>query len=546
MTPNIHSNRVKEVPDDVPSVHISSLCPNGDGGCFACREIGSLEREADEISKKLTDVLARLTNAKSAINHAHSTILAKLPNEILSQIFCAAWNSMEPSAPQRDIWDEYEEPQKEKKISVALLLAGVCKKWRALALALPHIWADIYVFIHRQKGDSALSILRDIVKRSNRVGLTIRLYSEPLNGSIGQTEEFGPALSILQKESERWQSLQMCLPYRLVKALFEAKMDLSRVDFLYIHSNDHKYRSFGNPLWKDKGLRPQHLSLHSPAMKNIDLSWDRVTHVVAIDFDTDQAMTVIRSAPLLTTFELVEPDEVSDMTAGVYSRDFVHHNLQHLIYYCSNSCSDESMDNIFSHNFFPALTTVDYYTEAKADDDSFLEHLIRRKPPIQVLKLHGSPYDSRYVIRALRAIGSTLKRLDFEPYEQFQDNFEYDDFFKQLAGVNSSPASSDPSSLGADKQMFLPRLEYLKLTFAWPFAWDRVPAFFGSPSDPGRRPLKEFVFNADTSDTDEIIPEKDLLPLIDLRKAGFIIRATYFNTDTIQKSLDLHGLSTST
>ncbi|KAF4623848.1 hypothetical protein D9613_001432 [Agrocybe pediades] len=538
MAPNNHSNRVKEVPDNVPSVHISSLCPNGDRGCFACREIGSLEREADEISKKLADVLARLTNAKSAANHAHSTILAKLPNEILSYIFCAAWDAMDPSPPTRSLG--YEEPQEDKKMSVALLLAGVCRKWRAIALSLPRIWSDIHVFIHRQKGDNALSIFRDIVKRSNRAGLTIRLYSERVDG-IDWFKGLQPALSILQKESERWRSLQMCVPYILVKALLQPNMDLSRVYSLYVHSNEHDYMGLFDPLWEDKHLRPQCLSLDSPVMKKIDIAWDRVARVVAYQFTADQAMTVIRSAPLLTTLELMQPEEGS--VTELYSKDFVHQHLQHLIYYASDWCSEESDTNLFSLNFFPALKTVDYHTMFKTDDDSFLEHLIQKKPPIQELKLHGSPYDSSYVIRALRAVGSTLKRLDFEPEEDYQDEFEYDNIFKQLTADNPSPPpSSDPSDLDNDKQMFLPRLEYLRFTSGWPFAWDRVPAFFGSPSDPYRRPLKTFIFRTWGN---EIIPETYLIAVINLRKVGFVVESEGY-TNVIQNSLEFHGLSTST
>ncbi|KAF9560417.1 hypothetical protein CPC08DRAFT_750467 [Agrocybe pediades] len=203
--PNIHCNHVKEVPDGVLSGHISSLCPNGDGGCFACREIESLECEAEKISKKLANVLEKLINAKSARNHAHSTILAKLPNEILSYIFCAAWNAVDPSLPERMFGPE--EPQGQERMSVALLLAGVCKKWRTIALSLPQIWSGIHVFIHRQHGHRALSILRDIVERSKRADLTVRLYSEDIDYS--RIPLLQPALAILQKESERWWSLQM-------------------------------------------------------------------------------------------------------------------------------------------------------------------------------------------------------------------------------------------------------------------------------------------------------------------------------------------------
>ncbi|KAF9560277.1 hypothetical protein CPC08DRAFT_708210 [Agrocybe pediades] len=546
MDSNVHCSCVTIVPDDVPSTQSSLLCPtHGGGGCFACQETSSLEREAAEISKKLANVLAKLASARSVKNYAHSTILAKLPNEILSHIFCAAWNAVDPSPPRGDICDYYEEPQKENRLSVALLLAGVCKRWRALTLAIPQIWTDIHVFIHRQKGDSALSILHEIVKRSKHTDLTIRLYSEPFD-NIDRIDEIQPALSILQKESERWRSLQMCLPYRLISALFKPNMDLSQVNLLYVHSNERDYMGFGDPLWKDKGLRPQRLWLQSPAMQKIALSWDRVTHIVAHRFNTDHAMTVIRSAPLLTTLELMDMDEATEATE-IYSGNFVHEKLQCLIYYAMDHCSAEWTLSLFDLNVFPSLKTVDYHTLFKTDDDPFLDHLMQKKPPIQELRLCGSPYESWCVMLALRAVGSTLKRLDFEPYEDDHDDFEYGILFEHLAVVKSYPPSGDPSDSGDDQQMFLPRLEYFKLTSGWPFAWDRVPAFFGSPSDPYRRPLKEFRFSAynDHRNDDHIIPKKDLLALINLRNAGFVVESRGLR-DMFEESLDFHDLGTPT
>ncbi|KAF4622589.1 hypothetical protein D9613_009235 [Agrocybe pediades] len=323
-------------------------------------------------------------------------------------------------------------------------------------------------------------------------------------------------------------------------------MDLSRVYSLHVHSNQDYYSSSSAPMWKDKCLRPQRLSLDSTPMKNINISWDHVTHVVAHNFTIDQAMTVIRSAPLLTSFELMEADEESAREKS-YSTDFVHENLQRITYQASSRSSDEITETIFSFNIFPALQTVDYHTLFRTDDDSLLDNLIQNKPPVQDLTLCASPYESWYVMLALRAVGSTLKRLDFEPFEEDHEDFEYDILFERLAEINSCPPSSDPSESGVDKQMFLPCLEYFKFTSGWPFAWDRVPAFFGSPSDPYRRPLKEFSFSAynDHHNDDHIIPKKDLPALVDLRKAGFVVQSRGYR-DILQKSLEVHGLCTPT
>ncbi|KAF9564296.1 hypothetical protein CPC08DRAFT_264180 [Agrocybe pediades] len=526
------STDINVVQDDVPGAHISSLCLRGEGGySHACCEIANLEREADETSKKLADIFERLANAKSKANHIRSTMLAKLPNEILSLIFCAAWSAVDPSPRERDRFHYYEKQQEETRLSVALLVAGVCQKWRAIALSLPRIWADVRIFIHRQKGDRALSVLRDIMKRSKRAGLTIRLFSPP-NGDMMQIDRTDDALAILQQEAQRWRSLEVCVPHMDVLHLFEPRMDLSGVHSLYVHSN-HNGRSIflGFPLWKDKNLRPQRVMFDKFIMSNVKISWDRVTHVVANQFTIDQAMTVIRSAPLLTSLELMEPDEIREART-LYSPNFVHENLQRVTYLATGRCANGAK-SIFSFNVFPALKVVDYHTRLSSEEDSFLDHLIRNKPPIQELKLHGSPYRSYYVVAALEAISSTLVKLDFGPCEDDFEDSEYDDLFDVLAAFNSFPPPSND-----DREMFLPHLESLRFSSVWPFGWDRVPRFFGLPTDPHRRPLKEFIFD-DYYGNETIIPMKYLFALVGCRESGFVVRSWKCN-DLIQESLNYH------
>ncbi|KAF9564297.1 hypothetical protein CPC08DRAFT_748525 [Agrocybe pediades] len=530
-----------DIVQDDPGSHISSLCLRGNlSYSHACREIANLEREADEASKKLAEIFERLANAKSKANYIRSTMLAKLPNEILSMIFCAAWSAVDPSPRERGRFQCYVEPQEESRLSVALLVAGVCQKWRAIALSLPHIWADVRIFIHRQKGERALSVLRDILERSKRADLTIRLLSPP-NGVI-MHDQIQPALALLHKEVQRWRSLQVCASHAVIRDFFKPPVDLSGVHSLYVRSDIHR-RPFTLffPLWKKKNLRPQHVSFNKFVMANVTISWDRVTHVVANRFTVDQAMTVIRSAPLLTSLELIEPDEREEPQA-LYSPNFVHENLQRVTYAATERCASRGEKSIFSFNVFPALKIVDYRTSLSYDEDSFIEHLIQQKPPIRELKLSGSPYEWYHVLQALQAISPTLVRLDFWPNEQGWDESQYDEIFELLAAANSfppPPPSNDGTDSNDDQEMFLPHLEYLSFSSLWPFAWDMIPFFFGLPSDPHRRPLKEFVFDG----PDDVIPKEDLPALLDCWKAGFVVR-TGDNRDLIQEALKFHSSTT--
>ncbi|KAF4623485.1 hypothetical protein D9613_001438 [Agrocybe pediades] len=89
--------------------------------------------------------------------------------------------------------------------------------------------------------------------------------------------------------------------------------------------------------------------------------------------------------------------------------------------------------------------------------------------------------------------------------------------------------------------------EYLEFDSTWAIPWDLIPALFGSPSDPDRRPLKQFIFNkSENYGDDHITPKKDIPPLLDLRKAGFDFQYRDSNLkdrDLFRVSLDFHNLS---
>ncbi|KAF4623286.1 hypothetical protein D9613_001426 [Agrocybe pediades] len=550
----MRDNRVNVVSYDAAVVDVSSFCPRGHRHCSWCRDIGNLEREADEASKKLASILRRLADTKYAANYAHGTIVEKLPNEIISAIFCEAWNGVDPSLSERR--DGYEGPQKERKLSLALSLSGVCRKWRAIALTLPKIWSDVHVFMHRQKGEEMLSILRDIIGRSKKSTLTIRMHSEPIDNHA-RIEQLQLALAILQKESERWRSLQMCLPIRIIIDFLKPNMDLSRIQSLYVHSNERDRSVLSDTtVWGNYSLQPQHLSLDGITFKNtINMCWNNTTHVVAHDFTVEQAMKLLHLAHLLTSLTLFETHEDSDEAwdAGTYSRHFLHKNLQHITYIASGT-EDGLPDNIFTFGHFPELTRVDHDVKFKTDDNSLMDNLEEHSPPIEELTLRGSSYRSYGLEEALEAVGSTLTRLTYAPSEEPVDGSEFIGLFRRLATVKVFPRRElyGPDDFYSDwddvPDIFLPRLEYLEFTSVRPIPWDLVPALFAqTTSKPHRRPLKQFIFHKfgnGEEPEDHIIPKKDLPPLVDLRKAGFDFQYLDYNSgrDLLRVSLEYHSL----
>ncbi|KAF4623932.1 hypothetical protein D9613_001517 [Agrocybe pediades] len=121
MDSEIHDAHINMTMYNFPGLDVSPIYQRTNGSCSVCQNIEFLKREADETSKKLATILARLVNAKSEANHAHRNFFEKLPNEIISLIFCTALDGVDTSPPERI--EGHEGPQKENKLSLALNLA---------------------------------------------------------------------------------------------------------------------------------------------------------------------------------------------------------------------------------------------------------------------------------------------------------------------------------------------------------------------------------------------------------------------------------------
>ncbi|KAF9560278.1 hypothetical protein CPC08DRAFT_818349 [Agrocybe pediades] len=495
-----------------------------------------------------------MTEAKLAANWAHSTFLKTLPNEIVSIIFFMALEDVRHTSLLKRQYIRQSQEPRQNRLLIAHLLSSVCKKWRHIAVSLPRLWADIDVFLHRQHGNDALSIFRNIIKRSKNAPLTIRLYFEPEDGntysySTITMNQLQPALTILQEESERWQSLKMSVPLKIISDLLRPRMNLSGVRSLYVQSGNQDFHDIGlvSPA-ENNGLQPRHVSFDNLTMKNIDIIWNRVTYISARHFTTLQAMKVVRSAPLLTHLKLKSVDEHPDPALSTYLPDFIHSNLRHIMYE-GVDCSVGGAKTIFSFNIFPALTRVEFYNRAAytgpgADQDTLTCNILRHSPPLKEMKLYISrPYRPHYLMSVLEAVSPTLTLLEFGPLDGYYRSWSvcnYTPLFKRFATVDNH-------------QKFLPCLKGLIFSSTKLFErWDLVPKFFASHDQQRQRPLKQFIFFIiptaanNLSGDDIFVPKKVLYQLGRLQRSGFHVHYRSRNragTNLLQESIKFHNLS---
>ncbi|KAF9552272.1 hypothetical protein CPC08DRAFT_768417 [Agrocybe pediades] len=491
--------------------------------CAQCKVVEESRNDVYADRERLNASLRRLGDAQAQLNLIHSPFLKKFPNEIISMIFQQAYDHLLMTT---DIHHKAENGLvKSKRLYLALRLAGVCKKWQSIAYSMPALWSDIHVCLHRQIKDESCAILKRVLERSRSYPLSLSLYYTSIDGMgyarAGGTQ-YKSCLAMLGQQSFRWHSLTTHLPCMIIETLLSFTTgDLS------------KFVS-----WDGKGLNPESLSVTSNTFAGLDICLQKVKRIIAHDFCTDQAVKLLRAAPMLTSYTLEELDETESINLP---RNFVHDNLQHLSYNVSDFNSMNPSDNIFSFNIFPHLTRLEY--SSGKYEEPFLDQLEKHHPPLKKLCIKYSLIDADFFIRALRAV-PTLTHLELYPYA-FDEDLEDDHFipiFMALANENTFP----PLSSEERETRFLPCLESLKVCFPHPFPWSIVPDFFGPYSDPYGRPLKNFEFYEDVKiQGPSSIPRNNLIELLALRRSGINIQYKSYlrpERDLFQASLEFHDI----
>lgn len=106
------------------------------GQCSPCKERAAIHRQIQQLKEK-HDAIG------TAMNAAHDPFIHKLPPEIGSRILHLSLPTLNNGehhpkatpAPGSDIWAR------------PLKLGSVCRKWRQLAWATPHLWTTLYIGI---------------------------------------------------------------------------------------------------------------------------------------------------------------------------------------------------------------------------------------------------------------------------------------------------------------------------------------------------------------------------------------------------------------
>ncbi|KAJ7665712.1 hypothetical protein B0H17DRAFT_1210834 [Mycena rosella] len=144
------------------------------------------------------------TNAlEPDLHHTHLSIapILRTPPEILQQIFTGCFDTRFPH------------PQPFSSAEAPLLLCGVCRLWRALAISTPELWAHISVSIGRHTPETVKPsphLVKNWIARSGCQPITFVLQDLGLPSSCPDIAN--DLLKIFLPQIHRWQSVTLILP----------------------------------------------------------------------------------------------------------------------------------------------------------------------------------------------------------------------------------------------------------------------------------------------------------------------------------------------
>ncbi|KAF9555599.1 hypothetical protein CPC08DRAFT_711898 [Agrocybe pediades] len=311
----------------------SSLCPSTIQKCEACLRVAKMTTEVEEAAEKLKQLIENLQRAKAEMNHQRSSVVKKLPAEILSTIF--EFYTSDTLPPSSRLQDEiqFEVPQN-NILRIPFLLSNICHRWRQVAFSTPQIWTTLTIFLDRCDGSPVEEdLISAWISRTRNHPLTIHLHSS-LNEDYETEfpEDFHlPVLQVLASSSRQWRHFSARVPTYILDYLGTEAQDIPLIETVGIRLRAPDVDEDGfimHPLWKA-------------------LTTMRVEYI-----STEECVTLVSSTPNLVTCIFDDIRRRLDGGHTASQRVVEHPNLQHFAYESVESC------DIFERLKLPGLRSL--------------------------------------------------------------------------------------------------------------------------------------------------------------------------------------------
>ena len=431
--------------------------------CLVCQEDIELQRTIQELQEKRRIL-------RSQMNAIHDPFVLAFPPEISSQIFLLSmekWNYKPYDAQTRNLDTIL------RKLPTPFLLGTVCRGWRQLARATPHLWTTLSLTLAKPTKIFLPQAVSDWLQLSGSLPLAIWIFykwNKPSSQEICL-----PVIDIVNQHSKRWRKvvIRHIPPDYLNRfcgtsppsSLYDLEVRNCRID-----------GPPESPLFRmNSKASPTNLIVQKIGFSANSIGWDNLLSLVMQDSTVEECMEIIQRAPLLESCTLLD---FNPALSSIPKTIFRHMYLRMLDVLWDWG---ESFVNLIDALECPSLEYFSFKSNINHKVvDSLISLFKRSGSCLKELKLHGL-WDFQLTVEDFRRLYNAvpnLQRLDLH-WNEGDGLATVGDLFQQL--------SSSAPILEGRTPRFLPHLESLTLhlrtlDFRSPAGAGRhIPHIYSSP-----------------------------------------------------------------
>jgi hypothetical protein len=474
-------------------------CDVLDGGqCSPCKERAAIRHQIKQLK-------AQHDTIGTAMNAVHDPFIHKLPPEIGSRILHLSLPTLNTgehqrkatSGPGSDIWAR------------PLKLGSVCRKWRQLAWATPHLWTTLYIGIKpsmtQAMAESLPGLLHEWLGRTGAFPLTVYFFHKDWDIALSDDDlprdiktrknalevATGLAIDILNLHSGRWRNLHLTAGADIIKCFFSSAKAKQLVSLELAARTLLPMPEF----MTESELNVTHLKLNHFPLTLINVRWDNITHATLSEVTIRKGLDLLRQAPSLEYYCL---STCARRDIG-FINPVLHPRLRSLR--LSETSYTEGVLNKIN---LPSLEEWTPNTSGERHSIAAMLSFVRRSGcSIKVLNLDNLVTLSE-VEKLLQKLPS-LERLRLRFWLTHGDEEAVmDDILIRIFDSVPEDCTSKP---------FLPHLQFIECKMGNPvppFSWDYIPIFYRNDH---RRSLALRAFADKSHMTEETAAQ--LLQLVD-------------------------------
>ncbi|TFK36749.1 hypothetical protein BDQ12DRAFT_239971 [Crucibulum laeve] len=357
-------------------------------------KISRLEAELTRVENLIVQLSQQRSRLKKEINALSLT--AQLPTEILLEIFRAVTH---PTS--------INDIHQLGLCGVSPLLLGkVCSAWRDVAWTAPLLWADIYIYLSRDRYTVQTQLLGEWLDRADNLPLNIRLSVKAEDELDWVSDPPREVMSQLATYSATWRSVDLFLPGSCYQHIEAIKDDLPLLASLSLHTLVSSSGKRLGMFYSAPRLRS--VSLAGYFLSDIHLPWAQFAHLHAETFFLDECIEALRRAPDLVRCQF--RSIISGFSCSRFqfpTEPIVLDNLINFQLFSSESTSiHDLLESVTLTSLLQLELDISYGQLFSSDEHVFELFLLRSSPPLQRLSIAGSPILENALLRCLHAIPS--------------------------------------------------------------------------------------------------------------------------------------------